>query len=124
MHTKFKIFSDWLPGPVPVMFIKDVPEPVELTGNRLEDERAAARGGMFQNSVRKNVIGPAIPPDVTPEEMTALIRNWVDEGNHFLKPLTVAGLDLQKAIGELPPLQDGYETNVVNCIKAALETAK
>ncbi len=123
--TKFDLISEWMPGPVSLYFVTDdTAEPFVMQDSEREDRALADAGGIFHNSVRRHVIGPAIPPDVDMKGLSALIRNWVDEGNHFLKPLVGVDIDLREAVGKLTGLKDGYETNVVDCIKAALEVAK
>lgn len=120
-HSKFKLVSDWLPGPVSVMFAETVPEAFEMQESDAEQQAQASYGGIFKASTRRNVIGPAIAPDDSPRNLLARIRNWVDQGNHFLIPLTKDGADLPAELAKLTPAE-GYEQNVVDCIKAALET--
>ncbi len=123
--TKFELISEWMPGPVSLYFVTDdTAEPFVMQDTEQEDRALADAGGIFHNSVRRHVIGPAIPPDIDMKGLSALIRNWVDEGNHFLKPLVGIDIDLRAAISSLTGMKDGYETNVVDCIKAALEVAK
>lgn len=112
-HSVFKLVSDWLPGPVSVLFSGGVPQ---LSEGMIMTENSDIR----HSSVRKNVLGPAIPPGADAATMAALVRNWVDQGNHFLIPLVVVGLDLKAELAKLKPAE-GYEQNVVNCILAALE---
>ncbi len=114
-----------MPGPVSLYFVTDdTDESFIMQDTEKEDRALADAGGIFHNSVRRHVIGPAIRPDVDMKGLSALIRNWVDEGNHFLKPLVGVDVNLREEIGKITGLKDGYETNVVDCIKAALEVAK
>jgi hypothetical protein len=81
--VKFTLVSDWLPGPVAIMFrdkdsSSDSPpyDPHEITS---EDNPAIAKAtGIFHNSVRKYVIGPAIKPGATTETIRRLAGYWVD----------------------------------------------
>jgi hypothetical protein len=52
-----------------------------------------------------------------------MIREWVDQGNNFLVPLTPINADLMGAIGKIEATE-GYQQNVVNCIREALKVIK
>jgi hypothetical protein len=48
----------------------------------------AAVASVFNNSVQRFVIGPAIPPDATQDTLNATVQRWVEDyGFGFLRPV-------------------------------------
>jgi hypothetical protein len=120
--TDFVMLVDWRPGPVDVMIQgKESRDSFNMAGNTSWDNvRIAKQMSIRNNSLRTTVIGPAIPPGATHEQLQLLIRQWVAFSNlGFLQPMTQEGADLEKILPTLHPKTD-LEKQIVQCIKEAL----
>jgi len=131
-RLQFEIETSWLPGPVAVMFQGPIAigstnlspvsdDPVAVT---LDNVRITSRTGIFENSVRKLVIGPGINPAWTRAELVHAVKSWMGNLNlGFLLPLTVPGADLSATLAKLNPGTD-FEHSVVDCLRNALPVLK
>ena len=125
-HSEFSLVSEWLPGPVAVMIqgrntTVSPSSPGSPTGHISSFDREAIgwATNIHRNSIRRTVIGPAIPPCASDETLIRIIRRWVSELNlGFLQPVTKADINLQEALESLKPSTD-LERNIVECLRAA-----
>jgi hypothetical protein len=128
---KFTLVSDWLPGPVAVMFLgKDQPvsQPVSMdwiSRMSVRDQPMiniilAGATGINRDSVRKVVIGPAIRPGYTSAGLVRVIRSWVQTlCLGFLIPMTKEGVDLKQTLETLQTSND-LERSIVECLRVVL----
>lgn len=88
-YGTFTVSSRWKPGPFPLYLMNDSwKEPVPMGADTHENVAIAKAGNIFNNSVRQIVIGPAIPPDATKDQIHDLIGQWIaDYDMRFLSPL-------------------------------------
>ncbi len=113
--SEFAIRSKWRPGLLPMYLVNDTPKlPTPAFANTEDNVRIGQATSIFNNSLGKFVIGPAIKPDITADEMKALITKWVDDyGFDFLKPL-LSG----KTLADIETPADAFEQQILACLRA------
>jgi hypothetical protein len=85
----FSINSKWRPGLMPIYLAGEgMKAPTPYSPKTDDNERVAAVASVFNNSVQRFVIGPAIPPDATQDTLNATVQRWVEDyGFGFLRPV-------------------------------------
>ncbi len=113
--SDFTIRSKWRPGLLPMYLVTDkAKEPTPSFNSTDDNEKIAVATSIFNNSLQKFVIGPAIRPNITADEMKALIARWVDDyGYTFLKPLTEG-----KTLADIETPTDAFEQQILACLRA------
>lgn len=111
----FSVTSKWKPGLLPIYLAGQGMKILPPYSPKTDDnERIAAVASIFNNSVQKFVIGPAIPPDATQDTLDALTKRWVEDfGFGFLRPI-VEG----KGFDAVTPSTD-LERDALKCLKDA-----
>jgi hypothetical protein len=111
----FSITSKWKPGLLSLYLMGQAgKEPAPLTPVTDDNQRIVAAASIFQNSLQKFVIGPAIPPDATQETLDALVQRWVEDyGFGFLRPVMETGIT-----AEVNPTTD-LERDALKCLQEA-----
>lgn len=125
----FKVWSANRPGPMPIhiqgdiLHLKDAlqgkqtPPGVPMTGKTATNEAIHREAMIVNNSVKRYVIGPAIPPEATKEEILQLVRKWHDEyGFSFLAPILEEG---RAAISRIQPASQ-LERDILESLRAVL----
>ncbi len=115
-NAQFTVTSQYLPGPMALYLMdKHWMDGAPLDGGP-EDVLIVQAAGFMQNSLRKMVIGPAIPPDVDKEYLDWLIDRWIkDYQLDWLKPL----LD-GKTVDDIQAPDGKFAAEVLACIRAAV----
>jgi hypothetical protein len=114
--SKFVVESHWLPGPVSVMLQGEPPGMLPDRGSVL-NQHVAEAVSITRNSVRRTVIGPAIPPDATDGDLRTLLKNWVRNQNlGFLQPMAAEGSDLKAELAKIKPKTE-LEQQIVDCLQ-------
>lgn len=110
--SEFAIRSKWRPGLLPMFLVSDrAKEPTPSFDSTEDNMRVAVATSIFNNSLRKFVIGPAIKPDITEAELHELVTRWVEEyGFGFLRPMLGGE--------EVPDPEDAFEKQVLACLRA------
>ncbi len=113
--SDFTIRSKWRPGLLPMYLVTDkAKEPTPSFNSTDDNEKIAVATSIFNNSLQKFVIGPAIKPNITADEMKALIARWVDDyGFTFLKPLLNG-----KTLADIQTPADAFEQQILACLRA------
>jgi len=113
-NSEFVIRSKWRPGLLPMYLVNEnVKEPTPSFPGTEDNQRMARATSIFNNSLQKFIIGPAIKPDITKEEFDSLIERWVEDyGFGFLRPLMEG-----KSLDDLSPDGD-FEREIVSCLRS------
>jgi hypothetical protein len=139
--ARFSIASDLLPGPIPTYLVrKDAkqavpgqwgrhrvcsvthpPWPIPFTlPRRLYHavlETLDEQTDFLNNAL---IIGPAIKPNSTEENLRQLAQEWIDRyGFDFLKPALDGKAGLSTELEQLRPNTD-FERQIVDCLRAAI----
>lgn len=120
-HMKFSLDSDWLPGPVAVMFAGEPTTLGIVPLSTADNMKLAHATDLIADSTKRLVIGPAIPPDCSNEELVLRIKDFITDLNlGILIPLTKPGIDLKAEIEKLKPATD-FEKDTIACLKAVIQ---
>lgn len=117
---EFQIDSKWKPGLMPMYFVNheaDKNYAIPYTGR--DADAVLQVSNIFVNSKVKYVIGPAIKPDATKDELLAMIERWSTEyGMPWLQPVVDAkSLD---GIYSLEVPDDKLSLDVWACLKGVM----
>lgn len=113
----YEVTSDWIPGPMPMRIRSAsagsfvVPSFAESADN----EKIANAAGIYSNSRLEWVIGPALPPNPTKEQVDDMIARRIGEGLLFLQPLAEG-----KTLQDLTPSTD-FEKEVVESLAKVMK---
>lgn len=90
---------------------------LRLTGKTSTDEAIARAASFEDNSVKRYVIGPAIPSKASKKEILELVRKWHDEyGFTFLRPILDEGA---AAMNRIQPASQ-LERDILESLRAVL----
>ena len=137
----FSITSAMLPGPMPVYLTrKDAPpNPSSVLGIPLPETRwpipfhlrrrlydavreTLGKQETFLNNVF--IMGPAIEPNSTDDQLRRLIHMWIDRyGFDFLKSFLQGNGSLSAKLDQLEPATD-FERQIVDCLRRAIQKAE
>lgn len=111
-NSEFAIRSKWLPGLIPMYLVSDkAKEPTPNFSSTEDNVRVAVATSIFNNSLRRFVIGPAIKPGITKTELDDLVTRWVDDyGFGFLRPM------LEGWVVAEP--EGAFEKQILACLRA------
>ncbi len=118
-NSEFSVKSKWKPG-LQAFFIMShaAKEPIPAFAETENNVRIATAASIFNNSVRKFVIGPALAPDLSEEGLKELVQRWVEDyGFGFLGPYLSGTTSLDEI-----KTDDAFEQEILSCLRAA--TAK
>jgi hypothetical protein len=132
-NAKYTVLSSHLPGLTVMYFVAlDPPSGPELppisnykdwrTNLRLQEDyqQATLTVDIYGHNLHRLAIGPAIAPNPSQDDITALVKRWAgDYGLRFLQPLVESGADLEAVLDSLTPAND-LEKDIVFCLRLAL----
>jgi hypothetical protein len=131
-QAEFSVTSELLPGLQPIYFQNDLyglaaswqTGQVKIIGlphmRRSIDNEAMANASIPEhNANRQFAIGPLFPSDVTKEEITARVVEWVKYGFTFLAPL-MTSKDPVSTLNMLKPSTQ-LEQDIVTCLRGVLK---
>ncbi len=125
--AKFSVRTNRKPGLVAVSLVSEAiaHTPLDFADDLSVRERYAVQITMLENigfetnSLRHYVIGPAIAPDATRDDLLDLVRVWVNSyGFGFLSPLLDAG-SLEDGLNAVKPVT-ALDREIVACLWSAL----
>jgi hypothetical protein len=122
-HHRFTVTTDMKPGLVPMYFSgTHVLDPFPILQGMDGDQQQQVVDAIFEtNRIRCFVIGPAITPGSTEDDLRELVERWASEyGFSFLHPFTAESADFRSTLDELKPATD-LDKQIVECLRAALQ---